>query len=115
MNKYGQIAVRAAQYVNCNLSPREAWDKASCEIYPKGSASQRKSCPRTTFLALYDQTLQSPNALHARDARSYLAAHCACNTTPKALWESILNGNHKTHNSQMDVVLALYSYDLMPE
>ena len=115
MNQYGQIAIQAARYATRDYSPRQAWEKASCEAFSKGSASQVKGCPRTTFLALYDQTLKSPNAQHARDARDYLLSHPQSDISPKTLWDIVLKGKQKTYNSQMDVVLALYHSDLMPE
>ena len=115
MNQYGETAVRAAKYVNAGIAPRDAWEKASCEVFRKGSSLQKKGCPRTTFLALYDSDISSPNALHARDAREYLRSHSINGITPRELWKIALMGEEKAYNSQMDVVLALYAHDLMPK
>lgn len=107
-NKYAQISLIAAKYVNNGICPVEAWEKASCEIYEKGSFSQKKSCPKHTFLSLYDQSAQSKNADYAREALQYLREHTSITTTPKELWNIILKGEIKTYNSQMDIVIALY-------
>lgn len=114
MNPYGDIAVRAAKYVQLGSIPRDAWEKASWEVYPQGGTARQKGCPRTAFLGLYDALKQSPNAKHARDAREYLIANRIKSIAPRDLWAIILNGKTKSYNSQMDVVLALYDEKMLP-
>lgn len=50
MNKYTQVALLAAEHIKNGMLPRAAWEQASCEIFPKGSASQVKGCPKMHFL-----------------------------------------------------------------
>lgn len=108
MNKYAQTALIAAKYVEGGMTPKVAWEKASCEVFEKGSPSQRKGCPKNAFLGLYGVNIGSKNAQYALSALSYLKAHPSSKITPRELWESILSGENKAYNNQMDVVLALY-------
>jgi len=54
MNKYGQAAVRAVRLINIGSisSPVDAWERATSEIFGKGTSSQKKGCPRGAFLGL---------------------------------------------------------------
>ena len=54
MNKYGRAAVDAVVIIkDGHLSdPIAAWEKAMQTIFSKGTASQKKRCPRNTFLGL---------------------------------------------------------------
>ena len=108
MNKYAQVALIAAERIKNGMPPRAAWEKASCEIFPKGSDSLAKSCPKNAFLGLYDPTANTKNATYAREALAWLRAHPDCKITPSALWKIVLKGEAKAYNSQMDVVIALY-------
>lgn len=40
MNKYTQVVLLAAEHIKNGMLPRAAWEQASCEIFPKGSASR---------------------------------------------------------------------------
>ena len=62
MNKYAQVALIAAERIKNGMPPRAAWEKASCEVFPKGSDSQAKSCPKNAFLGLYGPTANTKNA-----------------------------------------------------
>lgn len=65
MNKYTQVVLLAAEHIKNGMLPRAAWEQASCEIFPKGSASQVKGCPKNAFLGLYDPTVNTKNAAYA--------------------------------------------------
>ncbi len=108
MNKYAQTALIAAKQVKTGMSPEAAWEKASCEIFEQGSPSQRKGCPKNAFLGLYGVNVQSKNAQYAINALRYLRTCTSTKITPGELWQIILPGEYKAHNSQMDVVLVLY-------
>ena len=108
MNKYAQVALIAAERIKNGMQPRAAWEQASSEIFPKGSASQTKGCPKNAFLGLYDSTANTKNATYAREALAWLRAHPDCKITPSALWKIVLKGEAKAYNSQMDVVIVLY-------
>ena len=71
-NRYARIAVKAFTYLNTGLDAEEAWEKASCEFYEKGSSSQIKGCPRNAFLGLTSKNpniKNSKNAIYARKGR----------------------------------------------
>lgn len=104
------IAVKAARYVKEGYEPLSAWEKASCEIFERGSSLQKKGCPKNAFLGLYGG--KGKNAEYARIAWSYLEANPNEYVTASELWEIVMSGNQKAHNSQMDVVLALYNVGL---
>jgi hypothetical protein len=111
MGKYGDVAVKAAQYVNEGYAPLSAWEKASCEVFEPGSSSQKKGCPRNAFLGFYGG--KGKNAEYAKTALNYLQSNPNKNVTPKELWSIVMSGEKKTHNNQMDVVLALYKAGLI--
>lgn len=107
MTKYGQIAQAAADHVKGGMTPQEAWEEASCDVYPKGSPAQRKGCPRNAFLGLNGVNPGNANAQYALAANAYLDANPSLDIEPKALWDIVMDGDKKKHNNQMDVVLAL--------
>lgn len=111
MGKYGEIAVKAAQYVNDGNEPLVAWEKASCEVFKHGSSSQKKGCPKNAFLGLYGG--KGKNAAYAKTALSYLKSNSSKNVTAVELWTIVMSGVHKVHNHQMDVVLTLYKEGLI--
>ncbi len=111
MGKYGQIAVKAAKYIQIGKTPRAAWEIASCEIFERGSSSQVKGCPKNAFLGLYGGN--GKNAEYAQKALAYLKTHPSKNITEFELWEIVMSGVQKAYNHQMDVVLALFKEGLM--
>jgi hypothetical protein len=111
MGKYGDVAIKAARYVNEDIDPRAAWEKASCEIFEPGSSSQKKGCPKNAFLGLYGG--KGKNADYARSGLDYLKAHPSVNVTEIELWEIVMKGVRKSYNHQMDVVLSLYKEGLI--
>lgn len=111
MDKYGQIAVKAAKYIQKGKTPRVAWEIASCEIFEPGSSSQVKGCPRNAFIGLYGGS--GKNAEYAQKALAYLKSHPNKYITEFELWGIVMSGEVKAYNHQMDVVLALYREDLI--
>ena len=115
MNKYAQIATIAIEYINKGLSAEQAWEKSSCEIFTRGSASQVKGCPKNAFLGLFsndNKINHNKNALYARKALSILKENPNKRFSQKELW-SLVTDEPKTHNSQMDVVFALWNKHLI--
>lgn len=106
MGKYGEVAVKAARYVNEGSEPFIAWEKASCEVFKPGCSSQKKGCPKNAFLGLYGG--KGKNAAYAQTALTYLKENPGINVTADELWEIVMAGTQKKHNYQMDVVLSLY-------
>ena len=111
MGKYGQVAIKAARYIEKGYEPRQAWEVASCETFEKGSASQSKGCPKAAFLGLYGGS--GKNAEYSRAALGYLKSNPKIEITPNELWTIIMMGNQKVHNQQMDVVLSLFKEGLV--
>jgi hypothetical protein len=127
MDNYGVAAVLAARTRN-GTSPRESWQHATRQLFPTLD-SQNKGCPKCAFLGLCEEGYVAgiPSGMYLTKANSLnkqyavaavrelqrsplMAAEVA--TTPKELWRRVV-GNHKRHNSQMDVVLALWQSGLI--
>lgn len=126
MNKYGEAAIMAANFLNNNktTSPQNAWEMATITFYPKGSPAQIKGCPKCTFLGLCEEGyvlgikkgtyLRKHNCVnkgYAIHALKILKAEPTGEFTPIELWEKVVEG--KRHNNQMDVVLALRTKKLL--
>ena len=69
MNKYAQVALIAAERIENGMQPRAAWEQASCKIFPKGSASQTKGCPKNAFFGLYEPIRQRGPCLAQSSSR----------------------------------------------
>jgi len=113
--KYGEVAVKAFEYMRSELEASSAWERASCEVFEKGSSSQTKGCPRNAFIGLVSDNpdaQKSKNAIYALDALEILRSNPTRNYSKKELWELAV-GQPKKHNSQMDVVLALWDNKLV--
>ena len=122
-NKYGLTAIKALEIYKVEESLRESWFSATVELFDSES-SQNKGCPRSTFLGLCEEGLikgiskgeyesnSTKNKTHAINAVTYLKENNVESISTKELW-SKLNVGNKSHNSQMDVVLALWYNDLI--
>ncbi|HOF27400.1 MAG TPA: hypothetical protein PK761_01535 [Clostridia bacterium] len=111
MNKYSQVAIKAGSYVKDGMTPKDAWEKASCEIFKPGSSSQKKGCPKNAFLGLYGG--KGKNAEYAIKALDFLKKNPNINIKPRELWLIVTEGISKTYNQQMDVVIALFEAGLV--
>ena len=121
-NKYGLTAIKALEIYKVEESLRESWFSAA-ELFDSESF-QNKSCTRSTFLGLCEDGLikniskgdyesnSTKNKYHAIKAVAFLKENKVASISPKELW-SKLNINGKSHNSQMDVVLALWCNSLI--
>ncbi len=119
MNKYAEIAIKAADLCRSGAAPRDAWQKAASEVFPGKQASQDKVCPRSAFLGLAEEGLiqgipkgsyvRSPdNKRYAMEALSMIKGNPALAEKPDELWEVVMAGEKKQHNNQMHVVSALW-------
>ena len=122
MNKYGQAAIKAVELIDSKhaTNPGTAWDMATIEIFGAGTSGQSKGCPRSTFLALCETgkvkgiesgvyTSARQNKKYAIKALELLFDDPSLSNDPKILWTRIQGKIKKSHNSQMDVVLALWN------
>jgi len=121
MNKYGQAAVQAARMLSIGSVsfPQDAWERATSEIFGKGTPSQKKGCPKGAFLGLCEEgyvkgvppgnyTNSTKNKRYAIQAVNLLRKDPTLSNDPKSLWALVMQGEPKSHNSQMDVVAALW-------
>ena len=122
MNKYGQIVLKAVQCYKDPYVIVEIYEKTAKEIFDTKS-SQEKSCPKGAFLGLCEQglvkgiprgnyTKSVKNKEYALKAIEILKQNTQTTFSPKDLWMK-LEFTDKRHNSQMDVVLALWENDLI--
>ncbi|MEH7112467.1 hypothetical protein V7124_08790 [Neobacillus niacini] len=127
MGKYGQAAVDAASLVSTNplVTPRDAWNLATTEIFGKGTSSQLKGCPRSTFLGLCEEgyikgVAPGNNHLKSTKNKEYgIKAVALLKKDPSLvedvsqLWYKVVEGEVKVHNSQMDIVVTLWNSNLL--
>ena len=120
-NKYAKAALNAVNHIRTGIikSPVDAWEKATSDIFGKGSPSQIKGCPKNAFLGLCETgrvtgiakgiyTKSHKNKGYALGALRILQSDSGFSDSPKELWEKVVDGKDIVHNSQMDVVLALW-------
>lgn len=124
MRLYGRTAVKAAELCRKDkVSPVEAWDKAAMEVFPHSVTSRTKGCPKHTFLALCQEGLinEIGEGFYTRSQKNKDYAVKAVEKIKedrhliydfKKLWHEV-SENKVSHNSQMDVVVALYLEDFL--
>jgi hypothetical protein len=124
INEYGDVAIRAVEKIRTGGSPGAAWDEAAREVFPGRVHRQKKGCPRGAFLGLCDEGLVRgvPAGTYTRsiDNKAYaLRAVELLRSTPelasrgrRTLWNRV-DAKAASHNSQMDVVLALHQNGLL--
>jgi hypothetical protein len=123
-NRYGQAAIMATQqFSSVNVDPVTRWESAMERLYPTSPTARKKGCPRGAFLGLCEEglvkgipagryTSSKDNKVYAvRAAALLMEGKQSWSTT--ALWREVTNDPERTHNSQMDVVLALWKNDLI--
>ena len=92
-------------------------------LYPTSPAARKKSCPRGAFLGLCEEGLVKgipPGQYTAsKDDKAYavraaaLLAEGTQSWSRSTLWQAVTNDPEKTHDSQLDVVLALWKNGLI--
>ena len=126
MSKYGQTAVQATALVSGGSvqSPTDGWEVAVQRIFPNQEASQKKGCPKNTYLGLCeeglvkgvpqgDYTRSQDNKRYALEAVQLLRGNSALASDRSLLWKAIMKGENKVENYQMDVVLTLWNEGLI--
>jgi hypothetical protein len=123
-NRYGEGALIAArQAASPNVGPATRWENAMATLYPTSPSARKKGCPRGAFLGLCEEGLvkgiPAGHYTSSKDNKDYAVRAAALLTEGKqswsttSLWQAVTNDPSKTHNSQMDVVLALWKNDLI--
>jgi hypothetical protein len=126
MGCYGEAAVKAAKMLRDGeeASPVHAWACAVRKVFPDSQSSQKKGCPRGSFLGLCEEgkvqgvapgnyTKSEKNKQYALAAVELLEREPTLMNDPKLLWKKVLDGVVKAHNHQMTVVAALWSAELI--
>lgn len=123
-NRYGEAALMAARRESVSdASPVARWKTAMETLYPTSLTARKKGCPRGAFLGLCEEGLVKgipPGSYTAsKDNKAYAVRAAALLTEGKQtwsvneLWRAVANDLEKTHNSQMDVVMALWKNGLI--
>jgi hypothetical protein len=121
--RYGEAALMAARQGGPDINPVARWESAVERLYPTSSAARKKICPRGAFLGLCEDGLvkgiPAGHYTASKGNKAYAVRAVALLTegtqhwSTSALWQAVTNGAEKTHNSQMDIVLALWNNDLI--
>jgi hypothetical protein len=125
---YSKVTLKAVENItDKKMIPPTAWDAAAESMFPTNSTSIKKSCPKNAFLDLCEEglvkgvnkekcTRSDLNKAYAIKAAEILREKNQ-QFKPKELWKAVLDrldfGVTKRHNSQMDVVLALWEKGLI--
>ncbi|GHU02252.1 hypothetical protein FACS1894147_03740 [Spirochaetia bacterium] len=126
MGQFGEVAIKAVKLIQSGAvkDPCTAWEHSvGCLVH--SASSEEKGCPKDAFLGLCSARLVKgippgtytgsvKNSMYATSAVALLKASLPLPTNePSELWRltlsSIGEDVNKTHNSQMDVVLALWN------
>ncbi|ASF48101.1 DUF6979 family protein [Methylovulum psychrotolerans] len=126
MGKYGIAAKHAVMLVAEGLdkNPRSAWEKVILKDFQDSKSSQDKNCPKSTFLALCEAGLVQgivagsytgsvKNKKYALNAVGHLKRNPELVADENKLWMLAIEGKDIKENSQMDVVITLWSEGLI--
>jgi len=125
--KFGKIAVKTVSLLKSqsNLTPEEAWNKTTDEIFEDKKSMKQKGCPKNTFLGLFEEGLikEFPIGNYTRSKKNKEYGLKGIKVlkqnpnikTEKELWNEVIKNEEKniSHNNQMDVVLALWENNLI--
>jgi len=123
MNTYGQIAIRATEsFARGDFrSPNEAWDSAAQFFFPDSPDSREKGCPKGAYLGLCEigaiigiprgsYTQSRANKEYALSGLELLIDDpMLSESNPSRIWRMVMSGSTKKHNSQLNVLLALWN------
>lgn len=125
---FGRSAIIATNLINeKKLNPVDAWEKAVVKMFPGSKSNQQKGCPKNTFLGLCENgyvkgvnegkyTRSKLNKRYGITALNILQLNKTNVFSKSQLWKKVLENEgvtNKYHNSQMDVVLALWNEQLI--
>ncbi len=122
-NRYGEAALMAVRQSTAEADPAARWESAMEALYPTSPAARKKSAPRAAFLGLCEEGLvkgipagayKAPRLDKAYAVRAVsLLTQATERLSIGALWRAVTGNVDKEHNSQMDVVLALWNNDFI--
>jgi len=122
MNKYERVTLKAMLRINSKKeTPEIAWENASSEVFGIGTSSQKKSCPKNSFLGLCDAgkvkgiekgccciKTKSKNMDYVITAINLINKDRSLLKDKMNLWREITNIKY---NQQLDVLFALIDKD----
>jgi hypothetical protein len=121
MRRYGNAAIEAVKLIlSTNINPKQAWDIATGKEFGKGTASQKKGCPKGTFLGLCEQgmikgvpignyTDSLENKRYAVRTVKILKEKPEKLENEDKLWVEVTGGKPIKQNHQLDVVISLWN------
>lgn len=123
-NRYGEAALIASRKGSASgVNPIAGWEIAMNELYPTSESARKKGCPRGAFLGLCEEGLvkgiQPGSYTSSTDNKAYavlavaLLADGSRTWSVNELWRAVTKERETKHNSQMDVVLALWKNKLI--
>lgn len=123
-NRYGEAALMASRQCNISrLTPLESWENAMHKLYPTSISARKKGAPRGAFLGLCEAGLVRgiPSGSYSSSKDNKDCAVRAAGLLLQGnrtwsiseLWAAVANEPGKQHNSQLDVVLALWKNNLI--
>ena len=123
-NRYGEAAIMAARTSSAaGLDPVVRWESAMEKLYPTSPTARKKGCPRGAFLGLCEEGLvrgiPAGRYTASKDNKAYavraaeLLREGKQSWSTSLLWRAVTDDPEKIHNSQMDVVMALWKNDLI--
>jgi hypothetical protein len=123
-NRYGEAALMAArQSVSAGITPADRWERSMEKLYPTSPTARKKGCPWGAFLGVCEAGLikgiPGGGYTRSKENKSYAVRAAALlikgaqRWSRGALWQAVTDGAGAKHNSQMDVVLALWNNDLI--
>src|ERR1035437_3432617 len=122
-NRYGEAALMAVREGPSAVNPKARWESAMERLYPTSPIARKKGGPRGAFLGLCEEGLikgiPAGHYTKSKDDKAYAVRAAALLTegtqswSRSTLWQAVTNIHETKHNSQMDIVLALWKNDLI--
>jgi hypothetical protein len=123
-NRYGEAAlIVARQAASAHINPVIQWKHAMETLYPTSAAARKKGCPRGAFLGLCEAGLVAGippgEYTDSKENKDYavravaLLAEATQHWSTTTLWRAVTKDSQKAHDSQMDIVLALWRNSLI--
>nr|WP_211327928.1 hypothetical protein [Kushneria sinocarnis] len=106
------------------VDPVNAWQRAAENEFVDRVAAIKKGCPKSAFLGLAEEghiqgipsgsyTTSKRNKRYALELFRLLKGDHGLVDDRRTLWVRACGPEHKAHNGQMDVVIALWSEGLL--
>ena len=108
---------------SASTTPVARWESAMEKLYPTSPSARKKGGPRGAFLGLCEEGLikgiPAGHYTASPDNKAYAVSAVALLAEEKQSWSisslrrAVTNDPEKTHNGEMDIVLALWKNGLI--